>query len=212
MASSNAWEIRFNWQIPEETSSSSQSNSLQTEWSLLQIKQDRLTRWQYSSLHPWSTTLVTTRLYPEKFRAVEIILSISLANCFTSPFIPWTAIFQLRHRIQVHKAWIQLLALSFLVTSTKRKTCVHIIKYFPSSQPLIYFVFVLWGRNLSTLYKELSISRGIPGIFGIQIAALEKLQLNQSKILSIFLYPKGTSKKLRYVCKKKLLFMFQLYT
>lgn len=61
------------------------------------------------------------------------------------------------------------------------------------------------------LYKELSINRVIPGIFGIQIAALEKLQLNQSEIQSVFLYPKGTSKKLRYVAKKKLLFMFQLY-
>lgn len=125
MASSNAWEIRFNWQIPEETSSSSESNSLQTQWSLLKIKQDRLDKRHHSSLHPCTTTLVTSRLYPEKFRAVAIMLLIPLANSFTSPFIPQTAIFQLRHRIQIHEAWIKLLALIFLVTLT-------VIKYFPS--------------------------------------------------------------------------------
>lgn len=65
------------------------------------------------------------------------MLLIPLANSFMSSFIPQTAIFQLRHKIQIHKAWIQLLALTFLVASTKRKTCVHIIKYFPNSQPLI---------------------------------------------------------------------------
>lgn len=181
MASSSAWEIHFNCQIPEETGSNSLSNSLQTDWSVRKIKQDRLTRWHYSSFHPCSTTLVTSQLSPEKFRGVAIMLLIPLA-CFMSPFIPRTAIFQLRHRIQIQNAWIQLLALTFLVTLTERKTYVHIIQYFPSSQPLISFVFVFWGRNLSTFYKELSISRAIPGIFTIQIAASEKLQLSQSKI------------------------------
>lgn len=96
MASLNAWEIHFSWQIPEETSSNSQSNSLQTEWSLLKIKQDRLTRRHYSSLHPCSTILVTSRLYPEKFRTVAIMLLIPLASCVTSPLIPQTAVFQLK--------------------------------------------------------------------------------------------------------------------
>lgn len=198
MASLNAWEICFNWQIPEETSSNSQSNSLQTEWSVLNIKQDRLTRQHYSSLHPCSTTLVTSRLYQEKFRAVAIMLLIPLANSFTSPFIPQTAIFQLRHRIQIDKAWIRLLALTFLVTLTKRKTYVHIIQYFPSSQPLISFVFVLWGRSPSTFYKELSISRVIPGTFTIQIAASGKVQLSQSEIhTECFPLPKRHQKRAR---------------
>lgn len=84
MASLSAWEIRFNWQIPEETSSNSRSNSLQTEWSVLKMKQDRLTRRHYSSLHPCSTTLVTSRLYPEKFRAVAVMLLIPLASIHPS--------------------------------------------------------------------------------------------------------------------------------
>lgn len=64
---------------------------------------------------PKVTTLIASRLNPEKFRAVEIMLLVPLSNHFTSAFIPKKATFQFRYWVQIHKAWTQLLALTFLM-------------------------------------------------------------------------------------------------